>query len=126
MLRMTRQRQAVRDALKADTSFRSAQQVHEDLRKAGTPIGLATVYRTLQNWAEKGELDTARNPEGEACYRLCEQLDHHHHIICRTCGHSEDIELDDLEETIELLGKEHSFAEVSHSLEIYGLCANCS
>ncbi len=54
MARMTRQRAAVAQALEGSTDFRSAQQLHEALRATGDGIGLATVYRTLQQLAEGG------------------------------------------------------------------------
>ena len=50
-LRLTRQRQAVADALEHDDQFRSAREIHAVLRDRGNTIGLATVYRTLQGMA---------------------------------------------------------------------------
>ena len=67
--RMTRQRSAVAQALEGSTDFRSAQQLHEALRATGDGIGLATVYRTLQQLAECGQFDVLRTADGESVYR---------------------------------------------------------
>ncbi len=91
--RMTRQRAAILEAL-AVGDFRSAQAWHDLLRHQGSSIGLATVYRTLQTFAEAGEVDTVITDTGETLYRLCETTQtHHHHLRCRVCGAAEDIDI---------------------------------
>ncbi len=63
--RTTRQRLAVVEALEATEEFRSAQHLHESLRRAGASVGLATVYRTLQAMAESGDVDVVLRADGE-------------------------------------------------------------
>ena len=92
MQRMTKQRQAVLDELTRVSDFRSAQQIFEDLHSQGQRVGLATVYRSLQGLAEDGRVDTLRSSEGEVLYRSCTSEHHHHHLVCRTCGFTEEIE----------------------------------
>ena len=58
--RKTRQRAAVAEILSDRHDFRTAQQIHDDLRHHGDRIGLATVYRTLQLMTEAGDLDAIR------------------------------------------------------------------
>src|SRR5690554_1048407 len=83
--RNTWQRAAVRDLLGRLAEFRTAAQVHDELRELGDKVGLATVYRALQAMAESGEVDVIRTPEGEAAYRRC-STGHHHHLVCRRCA----------------------------------------
>ncbi len=83
--RPTRQRAAIAVALTGSAEFRSAQEIHADLDRSGTRVGLATVYRNLQAMAGDGEVDVIRTPDGEAVYRAC-STDHHHHVVCRSCG----------------------------------------
>ena len=52
--RPTRQRRAVAAALQTFEDFRSAQEIHDLLRRNGGNVGLSTVYRTLQALAEGG------------------------------------------------------------------------
>ena len=64
-LRATRQRAAVSGLLDRLADFRSAQEIHEELRRVGEGIGLTTVYRTLQALADAGEVDVLRTDSGE-------------------------------------------------------------
>lgn len=125
MQRMTRQRSAVAEALAAVDDFRSAQQLHEVLRDQGESVGLATVYRTLANLAEDGEVDVLRAPDGEAIYRRCARREHHHHLLCRSCGRAVEIDGPGVEAWAAQVGAAHGFADVEHTVELTGTCADC-
>lgn len=125
MQRMTRQRAAVVEALAVVDDFRSAQQLHEVLRGQGESIGLATVYRTLGSLAEDGEVDVLRTPEGEAVYRRCERREHHHHLLCRRCGRTVEVEGPGVEEWAAQVGAAHGFADIEHTVELTGTCHDC-
>lgn len=125
MKRMTRQRSAVLAEIARHDGFRSAQQVHEDLGAAGEKVGLATVYRNLNALAESGQLDTLRAPDGEVLYRSCTQDSHHHHLVCRSCGKVTEIEPLEVEAWVARVAAEHHFADLQHSIEISGICAQC-
>lgn len=125
-LRATRQRAAVSALLDRIDDFRSAQEIHEELRRAGEGIGLTTVYRTLQTLADGGEVDMLRTGSGEAVYRRCDSADHHHHLVCRRCGGAVEIEGPAVETWAQKVADEHGFVELSHTLEIFGLCRRCA
>jgi Fur family ferric uptake transcriptional regulator len=122
--RATRQRAAIADLLDELTDFRSAQEIHEELRRRGEGIGLTTVYRTLQALSDAGEIDVLRTGTGEASYRRCSEH-HHHHLVCRTCGKTVEVEGPAVEHWAERVAVQHGFAEVSHTVEILGVCAGC-
>jgi Fur family ferric uptake transcriptional regulator len=124
-LRATRQRAAVSALLDRLDDFRSAQEIHEELRRLGEGIGLTTVYRTLQTLADGGEVDVLRTGTGEAVYRRCETADHHHHLVCRRCGYTVEIEGPDVESWAQRVADSHGFVELSHTAEIFGLCKDC-
>ena len=123
-LRSTRQRAAVSALLDRLDDFRSAQEIHEELRRDGKGIGLTTVYRTLQNLSESGEVDVLRTATGEAVYRRC-STHHHHHLVCRRCGRTVEVEGPAVESWAQRVAEENEFAEVSHTVEIFGVCAPC-
>lgn len=125
-LRATRQRAAVSALLDRLDDFRSAQEIHEELRRVGEGIGLTTVYRTLQTLADGGEVDTLRTGSGEAVYRRCDTAHHHHHLVCRRCGAAAEIEGPAVETWAQKVADEHGFIELSHTLEIFGLCRRCA
>jgi Fur family ferric uptake transcriptional regulator len=123
--RATKQRAAVSALLDRLDDFRSAQEIHEELRRTGEGIGLTTVYRTLQVLADGGEVDVLRTGSGEAVYRRCETDDHHHHLVCRRCGAAVEIEGPAVESWAQRIAEEHGFTELSHTVEIFGLCRPC-
>ena len=123
-LRPTRQRLAVMDALDTFDDFRSAQEIHDLLVTRGEKVGLATVYRTLQRLSESREVDMLRSGDGEAIYRRCSDS-HHHHLLCRECGATVEVEGPAVERWTSAIAAEHGYADVSHALELVGTCPSC-
>jgi Fur family ferric uptake transcriptional regulator len=123
--RRTWQKEAVLKELHSSTGFVSAQQLHQKLTQNGTVIGLATVYRTLNALVSDGLADSLVNNSGENLYRDCSK-DHHHHLICNSCGVAVEIEADEAESWASKIATEHGFTDVSHTIEIFGLCSKCS
>lgn len=124
--RSTRQRDLVRDQLAREDSFRSAQAVYADLRAAGEAIGLSTVYRHLQALADAGDADSLNTGDGEVRYRLCGQAQrHHHHLVCRSCGRTVEIEGAAVERWAQKVAQDAGFHSVEHTIELQGLCATC-
>ncbi|TNC27596.1 Fur family transcriptional regulator [Amycolatopsis alkalitolerans] len=122
--RSTKQRAAVVELLAEVDDFRSAQELHDELRKRGDGIGLTTVYRTLQSLSEAGEVDVLRTETGEALYRRC-SAHHHHHLVCRHCGRTVEVEGPAVERWADRIASGHGFSEISHTVEIVGTCADC-
>ncbi|MGB3829956.1 MAG: transcriptional repressor [Ornithinimicrobium sp.] len=119
----TRQQVAVAEELTASPDFTSAQDLHARLRAAGSSVGLATVYRTLTTLAAQGAVDVLRTDDGESVYRACSS-GHHHHLVCRQCGRTVEIEGPAVEQWTERVAAEHGFREVAHTLEIFGTCSD--
>ena len=123
-VRPTRQRRAVAAALATFDDFRSAQEIHDLISQQGESVGLATVYRTLGGLAEGGEVDMLRNEDGEAIWRSCSDT-HHHHLVCRSCGATIEVEGPTVERWTRSIAAEHGYADISHTLEIFGTCPAC-
>jgi Fur family ferric uptake transcriptional regulator len=124
-LRNTRQRTAVSALLAEVDGFHSAQELHAMLRARGERVGLTTVYRTLQGLADSGEVDVMRPPGGEHLYRRCSQR-HHHHLVCRSCGRTVEVAGPAVESWANRVAAKHGYADVSHTLEIFGTCPDCA
>lgn len=124
--RNTWQRERVRTALSDARGFVSAQDLHASLRDDNTGIGLATVYRALATLAASGEADQLQSPEGEAIYRACSSDGHHHHLICRSCGLTVEIQASDVEEWAHRTAAANGFTQAEHIVDIFGVCAACS
>jgi Fur family transcriptional regulator, ferric uptake regulator len=130
--RTTRQGGAVREALRTLDGFRSAQDVYAAMRAGGDSVGLATVYRHLQGLADSGEADVIRAASGETTYRLCGEsapdgpAHHHHHLVCRGCGRAVEVEGKAVEAWASKVAADAGFTEVDHTVEVFGVCADCA
>jgi Fur family ferric uptake transcriptional regulator len=124
-VRSTRQRAAITALLDSLDEFRSAQEIHDELRRRGENIGLTTVYRTLQGMSSSGAVDTLRTDTGESVYRRC-STHHHHHLVCRNCGFTVEIQGGQVESWAADVAVAHGFSDASHTIEIFGLCGDCA
>jgi Fur family transcriptional regulator, ferric uptake regulator len=124
--RGTRQAQALAAALAGLPGFASAQEIHAELRRKGEHVGLATVYRHLQALSEQGSVDAIRDASGETLYRQCGTSVHHHHLTCRVCGRSVEVEGRAVEQWAERVAAEAGFTDVGHTVELFGLCPECA
>lgn len=124
-VRSTRQRTAVVAALGEIDDFRSSQELHDYLRHKGENVGLSTVYRTLTALAAAEEVDVIVREDGESIYRKCSGS-HHHHLVCRSCGMTVEVAGPTVERWAGAVAVEHGFTEVNHTLELFGLCSECS
>lgn len=123
--RSTRQRAALAALLAELTQFRSAQEIHDLLQRRGETVGLSTVYRNLQALADAGQLDVLHLGSGEALFRQCSTR-HHHHLVCRSCGRTVEVDDPAIEAWARRVAQENGFVEACHHLEIVGLCSDCA
>ena len=124
-VRATRQRGAIIALLDRLDGFRSAQELHDELRRRGANIGLTTVYRTLQALAAADLVDMVRTDTGESVYRRCAAAHHHHHLVCRDCGSAVEVSGREVEVWAAEVAAAHGFSDVSHTIELFGTCADC-
>ena len=123
--RQTRQGQAVLNVVLGSENFRSAQDIHAELRASGETVGLTTVYRHLALLTDEGRIDALQTAEGELVYRRCHSDQHHHHVVCRRCGRGSEVELPDLEHWAETVAEALGYTDVTHTVEVFGVCADC-
>lgn len=122
--RRTRPRQLVADALESHEGFLSAQEIHDALAARGDRVARATVYRTLRALAQTPAVDVIIRSDGEAAYRSCTP-NHHHHLVCRSCGLTVEVVGRVVERWSNETAAGHGFTDVSHTLEVFGLCPAC-
>ena len=122
--RLSRSNPRVLNTLERAGGFASAQEVYRLMQREGQSIGLTTVYRALQSLVNDKIVDILRREDGEAIYRLCGGA-HHHHLVCKSCGVTVEIEGGAVEKWAQSLAEEHGFRDAGHTAEIFGLCPNC-
>ncbi|HEY8103850.1 MAG TPA: Fur family transcriptional regulator [Gaiellaceae bacterium] len=122
-VRATAQRRAVARAVgEAFDSFTVAE-LHERARRFEPALGLATTYRTVELLRATGAVHPLLG-EGRRAYVRC-RPEHHHHLVCTTCGGVEETELC-AAPSEEDLRRAHGFRPAAHELDIYGTCRSCA
>ena len=103
----------------------SGQELHERLKQASLPHGLATVYRNLRLLQRSGLVRYRKLPNGESVYAPIERDDHH--LTCVGCGHSEPLPICPVGTSVLGLSQVllQGFKPLFHTFEIHGLCRSC-
>jgi Fe2+ or Zn2+ uptake regulation protein len=123
--RITQQRLGIIDALLTFHEPLTANRILEQVSKVEGEIGMDTVYRNLKTLVELGIINQIVD-SGKKGSRFELTEEHHHHIVCTSCGVTECLHhcpvdekrlLDEVNKTGFLLS--------SHRLELFGLCGNC-
>ena len=123
--RNTWQKTAVLEQLSNTDEFVSAQELHQKISQSGKKLGLTTVYRALTEMVEQGMADSLSISDGEMRYRICTP-EHHHHLICRLCGKTVEFDMPGFEELALEVAKANGFTELSHEIELFCVCKDCS
>ena len=72
-----------------------------------------------------GTVDVLRAEDGEVLYRRCTTAQHHHHLLCRYCGKTVEIDAPDIESWATKTARARHFSDVTHTIEIVGTCQSC-
>jgi Fur family ferric uptake transcriptional regulator len=123
--RKTLQRESIARVLRASERFRTAQEIHVQMRLDGEPVGLTTVYRHLQIFVDEGVVHTVQLEDRQTAYRWCGDSEHHHHLVCRRCGTSRQLVDTGFEERVAEATDGQGFTELTHSFEVFGVCPTC-
>ncbi len=123
--RNTAQRREVIRALERVQGFVSAQDLHGHIVRDGGDVALATVYSQLKKLSDARQVDVVMTDRGEALYRRCVDDTHHHHLACRTCGATVEVDAPELESWSQDIAVRFGYDEVRHVLELNGICPAC-
>lgn len=121
----TRQREAVASALFASDTHLSVDELHEALERGGAPVGLATIYRTLDTLVESGLVRGHDFGEGFRRFEPAGERTGHEHLVCERCGQVTEFASERLERMLQLLADEHGFQTRHHRVALHGLCRTC-
>ena len=101
--------------------------VHQILKKMPGELNQVTLYRALEALARSGIVSRVNLEHDHAHYELTVDRPHHHHVVCRTCGRVEDIEIPHSSAPeMDALKSAKEFARIdSYSLEFFGACRKC-
>jgi Fur family ferric uptake transcriptional regulator len=99
-------------------------EIYQNLLKKKRRVGLTSIYRSLDLFESLGIV--FKIPNGSVVkYKLCELEDHHHHIICKTCGHVVELDFCDILGWSEKVMESTGYEVTDHELSFYGYCKAC-
>ncbi|MBC8317702.1 MAG: transcriptional repressor [Desulfobulbaceae bacterium] len=126
-LRLTDQRKLIVNSFARKKGHVSAEDLYRHIHKTTPSIGAATVYRTLKLLADAGLASGKNFGDGYVRFECCLQRSaHHDHLICTRCGKIVEFSNSTIEKLQETVARDHGFLITDHSLDIYGVCQDCS
>jgi Fur family ferric uptake transcriptional regulator len=120
-------RRAVVELLGRQNCCMSAHELHDRLRRARRPVGIASVYRALETLADLRLVKRIDAGDGIARYEpSLPDGDHHHHLVCRDCWKVEAFSDDRLERAIDKVAGGLGYSVDEHEVVLTGACADCA
>ena len=123
-IRRTEPRRAVAELIAARTGHFTARELVRDAATRQTGVGRATIFRSLELFAELGLVERLDLPSGEHAYVACEPA-HHHHVICSRCGRSAEVKDAGMSEVTREVALRTGYRIERHRLELFGVCPEC-
>lgn len=126
-LKNTRQRELILRVLYTYPEHITPEKLHQEVSKAYPEenIGIATIYRTLSLLEKEGIAESISFGSNGKKYELSLKP-HHDHMICNQCGAIIEFRNDELEHLQQVIAQNHHFHTTGHTLQIFGLCQECS
>lgn len=119
-------REAVIAHLESQDCCVSAQELFDSLRGEGRKVGIASVYRALDQLAELGLVHRVDLGGGVARFEpALPGGEHHHHLVCDDCGRVEMFDDVRLESALEQVAGARGYDLAQHDVVLRGSCADC-
>lgn len=122
--RLTAPRRALAGAIATRRGHFTAEELFDESRQRRLGATRATVFRTLDVLAELGVVERLDLPTGEHAFVACE-AEHHHHVVCSSCGRSTWVANPGLERAAAAIGRQTGYRIGAHRVELFGLCPDC-
>jgi Fur family transcriptional regulator, ferric uptake regulator len=120
-------RRAVVELLGDQHCCLTAQEIFDRLRAGGRRVGIATVYRTLEQLTRDGLVSRVELGEGTARFEPVHAGgEHHHHLVCEDCGKVEAFADDELERALRKVERRTGYSVAGHDVVLRGACNDCA
>jgi len=118
-------RRAVIELLGRQGCCVTAQEIFDALRAGGRPVGIASIYRTLEQLTRDGFVQRVDVGAPTSRYEPVQPGgEHHHHLVCEDCGKVEAFADPELERALHRVEDETGYA-VAHDVILKGVCDDC-
>ena len=119
-------RRAVVEHLGEQPCCKSAQEIFDGIRMQGGRVGIASVYRALDQLVELDLVQRVELGDGVARFEPSHaDGDHHHHLVCDDCGKVEPFADPGLERALEEAARRLAFPMRGHEVVLHGQCGDC-
>jgi len=119
--RLTAQRRIIAEAMTGEHVHLSADEVFERAREALPEVSRATVYNTLHELVDMGELQVLTHADGRKRYDP-NVTERHHHLVCVDCGRMLDVRADDPHLPAD---QHHGFEVLAVEVTFRARCPDC-
>ncbi len=123
--RLTEARRAVAELVADSKRAFTPLEVYDMARRKRRALGLASVYRALENLEELGLIQRVHQPSGCQAF-IAAGKGHQHLLLCRGCGATVFFEGDDLAALIRSISRKSGYQIQEHWLQLFGLCKECA
>lgn len=119
-------RRAVIEHLGTQSCCRSAQEIFDGIRSHGGRVGIASVYRALDQLVERSLVQRVELGDGVSRFEPSHAGgEHHHHLVCDDCGVVEPFVDPDLEHALEAAAERLEVGMRAHEVVLHGHCGGC-
>lgn len=124
--RKARARDALIDLLAREGCALTALEIEDRLRDGERRVARASIYRILELLVDRSLVARLELGEGQARYELIDPAgEHHHHLLCDSCGQVMPFDDRDLERAIDRLSRRLQFRTDDHEVVLHGACSAC-
>ncbi len=125
-LKSTKQRDFIARSFFNIRTHISLDELSKKVKRTEPGIGYATVYRTMKLLTDSGLAVTRHFGDGQTRYENLPEGGHHDHLICLKCSKIVEFQNQNIEDLQAQTASRHGFTVISHKLELYGYCSDCS
>ena len=122
--RVTPQRRLILDAICEGGGHSTLEEIQRAVQARDASVSPSTIYRTLDFLRELRLVSAAEVNGGRVVYEIASQQPHHH-LVCRHCGKTVQIDHAEAAAFFEQLEQRHGFAVDADHLTLFGLCGEC-
>jgi Fur family ferric uptake transcriptional regulator len=120
-------RSAVIELLGRQHCCLTAQEIFDGLRGEGRRVGIASIYRALDQLTRDGFVQRVEIGDDTSRFEPAHSGgEHHHHLVCDDCGKVEAFEDDELERALRKVERRTGYSVAGHDVVLRGACETCS
>ena len=112
------------DILKRENTHLTESEIYDAVKEKFTAVNHSTVYRALRRLVDNGKVSITDIGRGAQVFEICSS-DHHHHLVCQTCGEITNLTDGTVEELFESIEANHHFKVITRHLALFGICEKC-